>query len=287
MGISGVFAVWYVTLRKQLNMLSVKAFFIFLGLTFLYFLLLSLSSLWYIVDVRWNFALVAFFALAGGVLYARVMFVHRDTSSQNIQTDILLTFFLCFLGMASYYLGYSLWSEYILEPVLEEGEVAEKTNLGFYASLACLPFLVPFLVQLSYQFLNAIPEPIYPKWYYPIEKDPPPFNYGDGDPQTKANLQFSTKEVGGQDFARVTLIPNEMILGEFMHSYFDAWNDNQETSLAMELTDDYNRPYAFRFYVCRKETPENRRRLDPGKTVLYNKLKNDDLIVIERESRYV
>lgn len=282
-GISGALAVWYGVLRKQLNLFSLKSFFFFVGLTFVWFLILSLSSLVYIPDARWNFVFVAMLSLVGGIAFARVMFVNRDVSMQNLQTDVLLTFFLCTLGMTVYYLGYSAWSAYIIEPIVEEGDVVEKSKLGLFAAFACLPFVVPFFVQLSYQILHRIPTPIYPKWYYPVDKEIPPFI--DRDPQTKISLHFSTKEEGGELFTRITLIPNEMILGEFIHIYFGNWNENQETSMAMELTDYYGKPYALRFYVSPKDNLEKKRRLDPNKTALYNKLKNEDIIQIERENR--
>jgi len=286
-GISGVFGAFYVVLRQQLNILSVKAFLLFICLTFLYFFILSLTSIWYIADARWNFFIVQLFSLGSGILFARVMFVHRDQASENLQSDIVLIFFLCFIGMWSYYLGYCLWSKYIILEVLEEGDVSSSSKVPLFACLACIPFVLPYFIQLSYTFVNKIPVPIYPKWYYPLKKDLPPFDYGDGDPQTKVNLQFSTKELGGEDFTRLTLIPNEMVLGDFFHVYFDTWNERQETIRHVELTDQYDRPFAFRFYAVHKDNLNNKRRLDPNKTTFFNKLSNEDLIFIERESRYL
>jgi hypothetical protein len=285
-GISAIFGAVYIALRSQLNLLNIKSLLIFIGLVFLYFILLSLTSLWHIKDVRLNYWLVQLFSLSAGVLYARYMFILREKDSHNLRTDLVLTFFLCFFAMLSYYLGYSLWSSYIIEEVLEEGQDPEKTQLGLFASLACLPFIVPFFVRLSYNFLNIIPAPIYPKWYFPIKKEAPPFVEVDGALQTKINLQFTTKELGGEEFTRLTLIPKEMILGDFFHIYFDAWNEQQETSRKVELADKFDRPFAFIFHAIKKNEPSSKRRLDPTKTTLYNKLTNEDLILIERESRY-
>lgn len=270
-------------------MLSLKSFLIFLGLTILYFGLVSLTSLWYVRDARMNYLLVLFFSGLGGVLFARVMFVHRDPDTYNTQSDIVLLSFLNFIGIFTYYMGYSLLGEYNLPLELWEDleKLPEKSNAALLASSACLSFSLPFIIRLSWIFLHQIPAPLYPQWIFPINKDLPPFDYGDGDPQTQVNLHFITKEEGGEQFIRLTLIPNEMILGEFIHVYFDTWNENQERSRAMELTDQYGRAHAFRFYTGKDADDSRRRRLDPGKTAAYNKLKSKDSIFIVRESRYI
>lgn len=287
--VSAVLGAVYITLRKQMNLLSLKSFLIFLGLTILYFGLLSLSSLWYIMDVRVNYLLVLSFSLGGGILFARVMFVHRDPDTYNTQSDIVLLLFLTFIGMFTYYLGYSYWGEYGLPvELLEDFDIIpKKSYLGVLASSACLGFALPFFVRLSWIFLHHIPRPIYPQWIFPLSKDVPPFDYGDGDPQTKVNLHFSISEdEDGEKFVRLTLIPNEMILGDFIHVYFDTWNENQERSKAMELTDQYGRAHAFRFYAGKNPEDRRARRLDPTRTAAYNKLKSEENIFIVRESRY-
>jgi hypothetical protein len=284
--ISAVFGGIYVAIRKQLELLSIKSFFLFVGITFLYFLLVSFTSLWHLVDLRWNYFLVAAFAFAGGVLFTRVMFVHRDESAYNTQSDIVLALFLNFFGTLVYYLGYSLWSAYTYPAELMQELGVSVGHVPLFASSACLAFCLPFFVQLSYIFLNNIPQPIYPQWIYPLGKDLPPFDYGDGDPQTRINLQFTTKEEGGETYVRLTLIPNEMILGEFLHVYFEAWNENQERSMAMELTDQFGRANAFRFYAISGPNSPKKRRLDPAKTAKYNRIQNEEIILIERESRY-
>ncbi len=231
--------------------------------------------------------MVQIFSFMGGVLYANVMFIKRERELWNFASDACLTLFLCLIGMVTYYSGYSIWSAYI--PDLSEADnlLTEKSSLPLYASFACIPFLIPFTLRQAYELYLDIPSAIYPQWIYPVGKEAPPFDYGDGDPQTKVSLQFSTRSEGGEDFARVTLIPNEMILGDFIHVYFDAWNSNQESVRAMQLTDEYGKAGTFRFYAVKKGTSlQTKRLLDPYKTILFNKIQSEDTILIERGSRY-
>ncbi|GAA4395406.1 hypothetical protein GCM10023187_02240 [Nibrella viscosa] len=156
------------------------------------------------------------------------------------------------------------------------GHLADRWT--FVTSL--IPFLIPVLVVLAYQYFLAIPAADYKKWYYPINGDMPDIDLIDLSKILVIQFEFLKTPEDRHDTNFKAKAPVAMSLGDLFLVFINDYNERTPASQIV-FTHDTGQPYGWVF--SKKAAWWQRPRfLDPELNFSQNYLNDNDTIIAHR-----
>jgi hypothetical protein len=145
-------------------------------------------------------------------------------------------------------------------------------------------FLVPFLFYKTFNYLVAIPEEEYEKWYYPINN-----NFDDIDEDEfdeKKTIAIKCHVIGqkiGDDRTIVTqaLAPLRWEFGDYFAFLINLRNDSKPGEI-IEFTDNFGQPNGWMFFVEGEKWYQSDRMIDPKLSIIDNELTGKEIIICKR-----
>lgn len=151
---------------------------------------------------------------------------------------------------------------------------------GDYAFLsAIIAFIVPYVVGRAWVHFIGIPDPVYKKWYYPLEGDMPDVDLVDLSKILVIQFEM-TKKAGDALLTNFkTKAPVNMTLGELFLIFINDYNENNQEFIG--VVDGDKSPYGWVFYL-QKGFFKRKRYLDPDYTFYQNHNMDNDIVRAER-----
>lgn len=151
---------------------------------------------------------------------------------------------------------------------------------GDYAFLsAIIAFIIPYVVGRAWWHFNRMPDPVYKKWYYPLEGDMPDVDLVDLSKILVIQFEM-TKKAGDALLTNFkTKAPVNMTLGELFLIFINDYNENNQEFIG--VVDDQKSPYGWVFYL-QKGFFKRKRYLDPDYTFYQNHNMDNDIVRAER-----
>lgn len=148
-----------------------------------------------------------------------------------------------------------------------------------YAS-AGLTFIIPLLILKMYEFAALIPVPIYKKWFYPVNKDIKEPKSNELNNPLVISFQFE-KKYGDKEISRFKVkAPEEMEFGRLFYFFVDDYNElHPEDKIDVLENDGSITGWIFYF---KPRWWNSIRHIDANKTVQWNKIREDNNIVVQR-----
>jgi hypothetical protein len=251
--------------------ISVKVFILYTLATVLLFAAMGFTGLITIEDPLKYFIGTQVGMLALGILHAVVFSAVRGRGDEEyFWSDLIFTTYVTMLGAFIY--------------IFIRARVSDGNYYNLYLLSSFILFLVPFILGKTYDYLYAIPEEEYEKWFFPIDKD---FEseLDDEDFDDKKTIivpiqiiGLTTKDenvIGGE-----ILAPLKFEFGHWLAIYFLQRNDRFPGE-QIEYLDQYGQPQGWIFYV-KPKWYQSRRYLDAKLTIADNELTGKETIVCER-----
>jgi len=192
-----------------------------------------------------------------GLLYKRLPFLHRNFSREGLWFTLLLVAVIL-IALAGLYM--------ITDPGL------------LPVSMACISgFLFPFLIYRAWFFYSHIPTGIYSAWYLP-EYDTTGYAATARNSQpVRLKLSRSYFDTGNELFD-VSATP-QIKLGRLFYNIVEE--KNRQSSSFIQVKDEDQRPFGWEFYT-NKWWGLFKRRLNPDKSLLSNKIKKNMVVYVKR-----
>jgi hypothetical protein len=194
-------------------------------------------------------------------------------ANDNLQTELLFTLLVALVGCIGFAIAFYVAGRFVPQPYFM------STSYTGLLSAAFIIFLVPLLLQNTFNMAISIPPERYKEWLYPTHTLLPdesidrtryaavtivtPKRYGEA---LNSNLQ-------GKAFY-------EMKLGDMFYFYTQEWNykfPNDE----IQYLDDENKSFGWYFFIKNKWW-QSKRYLDPDLTIYQNGIRINQIIKGER-----
>jgi hypothetical protein len=154
-------------------------------------------------------------------------------------------------------------------------------GLQFVMAGSILFFLLPFLLFHTFRSAVAIPPKIVKEWFYPVNE------YVDEPEDSKMrNLRVISfefqKRTNDPHFTNFRAkAPADMDFGDLFYYFINDYNDRHSNS-RIEIADHHGAPHGWIFYKKSRWFTVVTNYIDAEKTILNNKIKENDVIICTR-----
>ncbi|MEO6670255.1 MAG: TssN family type VI secretion system protein [Ferruginibacter sp.] len=211
--------------------------------------------------------LQAYFLLAGS---AHVYFLNKSLAwageEKTFLSELLFTLLLWIIGCMLYLLIH---------------HKLNKNGFEYIMAAASLFFIVPFFFYNTFQRAIAIPPKILKQWYYPvgIEIEEP-------DDSKMRNLivisfEFQKSPANKQLINFRAKAPRDMDFGQLFYYFINDYNA-MNTNSTIQFSNEFGEPHGWIFYKKQGWYSFITKYIDTEKTVLSNKIKENDVIICSR-----
>ncbi len=219
-----------------------------------------------------NFILLQLVSLALGSVHVWLMYIWFDWSKrESFWPELWFTAFVTALASTIFMFAATF--------MLSKEELATNSLVVWYCA-SFIPFLIPYLVLKSFDYLWNIPPNVYNLWHYPMGTDvPDPLSYDLADHMKIIAIELDPR-LDSETKNNKVKAPERMELGHFFMSFIEQYNlRNAEETITVE--DENQMPYGWLFYLKTKWYKRTKV-YDAGMTFNDNNIKENDTIIAER-----
>ncbi len=274
--IATFFASIFFTLNSGEKKISLKVFIIYTVATLLLFALLGLLDLMPIENTSLFFTGTMTGMLVLGTAHVfGINYLSKDDGKDLFWDKLVFTFYVAAVGGMAYILVFSFNPRF---------NTLEQLPLRFYFLSSLFAFLVPYFFYKSFEYLIAIPQEEYTKWYFPVDKNLDEELDDEDFEDTKVLLLkfniIDRVEGDGNVVFTTARAPYRWEFGNYFAQILVLYND-KNAGKQIQYLDQYEQPQGWNFYV-QPGRFKGRRYLDPKFTVAENELTGKETIVCIR-----
>jgi hypothetical protein len=225
--------------------------------------------------VREPFVMLVFFQvlfLLMGIIHTYTMYRHFSWNPQRfLFPELTFTCMVWVIGMVPFLLLYR---------AVRDGEYL------YLALGTSLFFLIPFLLIKTYESAMDIPEREAKRWFYPVQS--PPEEPDERMLQKPLVIAFlMPKHIDDDQFTNFRAkAPAGMVMGDLFYFFMEDYNA-RNAGQTIDYADKYGRAHGWVFYFKpRWYLLYHKRYIDPDLTIAGNRIKENSVIVCEREAYY-
>ncbi len=246
-----------------------KATLLYIIFSLIFFGIITLAAYPSIIDKPYV-ALIcfqAYFLLLGSAhIYFMNQHLKWSGQSNSLWAELFFTLLLSFIGSIIFLYIYQL---------------INKDRLGIVMAGSILFFIIPFFFYQAYLKAAAIPPKIMKEWFYPVGEE-----IDDPEDSKLRNMlvisfEFQKKAEDPSLTNFRAKAPTQMEFGQLFYYFLNDYNEKNPAS-KVRYVDKEGMPYGWVFYKKNKWYNFLTRYVDAEKTVLSNKIKENDVIICTR-----
>ncbi len=156
-----------------------------------------------------------------------------------------------------------------------------STRLPLVFAGTTILFPLPLLWREGFRRWQAIPEPSFKPWWFPINRPAPDIDLVDLSTIQVIRFEFLRQPVDNVRADSRAKAPVHMALGDLFHVFLTDYNERFSGS-SIRLFDEQKQPFGWIFYVRPRYWWQGRRYLDPTFNFDQNRIKDSDRVVANR-----
>lgn len=207
-----------------------------------------------------------------GIVHVYTMYRHFSWAPQRfLFPELTFTCMVWLAGMLPFLLLYR---------TIRDGEYL------YLAMGTSLFFIIPFLLVKTYESALDIPEKEVKRWFYPVQS--PPEEPDEAMLQKPLVIAFlMPKDIEDEQFTNFRAkAPASMVMGDLFYFFMEDYNA-RNTGQPIAYADKYGRAHGWVFYFKpRWYLLYHKRYIDPDLSIARNSIKENSIIVCEREVYY-
>jgi len=256
-------------IKNEDKEVSFKVFAIYSVLTVLIFALIGLTGLMSIGSAPGFFIGLQVAIFVFGLIHAFTLYrLNSWSTTESFLHEFIFTLYISVLGALAFFIVFAHFN---------------KPLYALLFSSGFLLFLVPFLVAKCFDFMLMIPEPVYPKWYFPpgeIDLDLPD-DVMEENSIIVVEFQIARADGPDQDIVKSrSKLPLKIEFTRFFPIFLDQYND-RNPGTQIQYLDEAKQPQGWNFYI-KPKWYQSARYINPELTVRENDVKENDIIIAER-----
>lgn len=266
-GVAAFLATIFFALKKDSKQISVKVFVIYTLSALLAFGLLGLTGLSSKVQpLKVYIGLQTGITLLGAI-HAIALYKLSAWQKDSFLHELIFTLYITVVSALAFVIVYSL---------------CNNTGYSLIFSTAIILFIVPFLIGKTFEYLVAIPEEVYPKWFYPVngDNDLPEELLEDTNVVIVEFRMLQTDKENSEVIKSRSKLPLKIEFSRFFPAFIDAFND-KNPGRRIEYIDTNKQPHGWNFYLLPKWY-QFKTYINPQLTIRENGIKENSIIIAER-----